>query len=98
MKKFLCGVLVGVFGFIIASSVMAGIIFIMENKLLNEPTTMNEAFVFSLGSQFLIWLVLIPLSGVVALRYRLRDSIYLNIGFIVICGTLLGSYLGAVVY
>ena len=98
MKKFLCGVLVGVFGFIITSSVMAGIIFIMENKLLNEPTTMNEAFVFSLGSQFLIWLVLIPLSGVVALRYRLRDSIYLNIGFIVICGTLLGSYLGAVVY
>lgn len=90
--------LVGVFGFIIASFVMAGIIFIMENKLLNEPTTMNEAFVFSLGSQFLIWLVLIPLSGVVALRYRLRDSIYLNIGFIVICGTLLGSYLGAMVY
>lgn len=98
MSKFLWGMLVGVFGFIITSSVMAGIIFIMENKLLNEPTTMNEAFVFSLGSQFLIWLVLIPLSGVVALRYRLRDSIYLNIGFIVICGTLLGSYLGAVVY
>lgn len=98
MNKFLWGMLVGVFGFIIASFVMAGIIFIMENKLLNEPTTMNEAFVFSLGSQFLIWLVLIPLSGVVALRYRLRDSIYLNIGFIVICGTLLGSYLGAVVY
>ena len=98
MNKFLWGMLVGVFGFIITSFVMAGIIFIMENKLLNEPTTMNEAFVFSLGSQFLLWLVLIPLSGVVALRYRLRDSIYLNIGFIVICGTLLGSYLGAMVY
>lgn len=98
MKKFLWGVLIGVIGFIISSSVMAGIIFVMENVLLNEPTTLNEAFVFSLGSQFLIWLVLIPLSGIVALRYRLRDSIYLNIGFVVICGSLLGSYLGAMVY
>jgi uncharacterized membrane protein len=98
MKKFLWGVLVGVFGFVISSSVMAAIVYFMENKLLGEPASLNDVLVFSMGSQFLIWLVLIPLSGLLMMRYDLKASIYLNIVCIVICGALLGCYLGAVVF
>ena len=98
MKNFLWGVLIGVIGFFVASTVMAGIIFVMETKLLGGTATFNEVYVFSLGAQFLIWIVLIPLSGVVFLRYNLKSAIYLNLGCIVICGAILGSYLGAVIY
>jgi uncharacterized membrane protein len=97
MKKFLWGMLVGIIGFMCASFAMTWIIYIMENKLLNEPVGFNDVFVFSLGSQFLIWLVLIPLSGILMLRYDLRAAIYLNIGSVVLCGAILGCYLGAVV-
>lgn len=98
MKKFLWGVLVGVIGFLIASLLMCVIIFVIENKLLNEPASFNEVFVFSLGSQILVWIVLIPLSGLLMLRFDLRASIYLNIACIIVCGALLGCYLGAVVF
>ncbi|MGB7595708.1 MAG: hypothetical protein WBL80_09135 [Erysipelotrichaceae bacterium] len=98
MKKFLWGVLVGVFGYILSSSVMSVIVYFMENKLLGEPASLKDVLVFSLGTQFLVWLVLIPLSGILMMRYDLKASIYMNIVCIVICGALLGCYLGAVVF
>ncbi len=98
MKKFLWGVLVGVFGFLIASTVMSGIIFIMENKLLSEPASLNDVIVFSLKSQSILWVLLIPLSGLLMLRYSLRASIYLNLACVVFCGAILGSFLGAVMF
>lgn len=98
MKKFLWGVLVGVIGFLLSSSVMAVIVYFMENKLLGEPASLKDVIVFTLGTQSLVWIVLIPLSGILMLRYNLRASIYLNLVCIVICGALLGCYLGAVVF
>ncbi|TFG81701.1 MAG: hypothetical protein E4G74_03775 [Erysipelotrichales bacterium] len=98
MNKFLWGMLVGVIGFLMASAVMSVIIYVMENKLLFEPVSINEVIVFSLSSQFVIWIVLIPLSGALTLRYELRDSIYLNIAAVILCGAILGCYLGAVVF
>jgi uncharacterized membrane protein len=98
MKKFLWGVLVGVIGFILSSSLMSVIVYFMENKLLGEPASLKDVLVFSMGTQFLVWLVLIPLSGILMMRYELKASIYMNIVCIVICGALLGCYLGAVVF
>lgn len=98
MKKFLWGVLVGVIGFILSSSVMSVIIYFMENKLLGEPASLKDVLVFSMGTQFLVWLVLIPLSGILMMRFELKASIYMNIVCVVICGAILGCYLGAVVF
>lgn len=98
MKKFLWGVLVGVVGFILSSSIMSVIVYFMENKLLGEPASLKDVLVFSMGTQFLVWLVLIPLSGLLMMRYDLKASIYMNIVCIVICGAILGCYLGAVVF
>ena len=98
MKKFLWGALVGGIGFLLSSSVMSVIVYFMENKLLGEPASLKDVLVFSMGSQFLVWLILIPLSGILMLRYDLKASIYLNLVCIVVCGALLGCYLGAVVF
>jgi len=98
MKKFLWGVLVGVVGFILSSSLMSVIVYFMENKLLGEPASLKDVLVFSMGTQFLVWLVLAPLSGILMMRYDLKASIYMNLVCIVICGALLGCYLGAVVF
>jgi len=98
MKKFLWGIFVGVIGFILSSSLMSAIVYFMENKLLGEPASLKDVLIFSMGTQFLVWLVLIPLSGILMMRYDLKASIYMNIVCIVICGALLGCYLGAVVF
>jgi hypothetical protein len=97
MQKFLWGALVGVIGFLCASAVMSLIIFVMENKILGASISFGKIIAFSLQWQALVWLVLIPLAGMLSLRFNLRASVYLSLTCIVLCGALWGCYLGAVV-
>jgi hypothetical protein len=97
MQKFLWGALVGFVGFLCASTVMSAIIFVMENKILGASISIGKIIAFSLEWQALVWLVLIPLAGMLSLRFNLRASVYLSLTCIVLCGALWGCYLGAVV-
>jgi len=98
MKKFLWGGLVGVFGYVLASSAMSLVIYVVENKLLFEPASIPEVVGFSLGSQLPIWLVLILGSGFLNWKFDLKTAIYTVLTAVVVCGFVLGCYLGAVAF
>ena len=98
MKKFLWGGLVGVFGYALSSTAMSLVIYVVENKLLFEPASLSEVIRFSLESQLPVWLILILCSGLLNWKFDLRTTIYTVLMGVVVCGFILGCYLGAVVF
>jgi hypothetical protein len=96
MNKFLWGGLVGIIGYIVSTVTMSGILYVVENKLLFEPATVNEVLTFSSTKQLPVWIAMIFLSGLILWKVDLKTTIIVNLMGILFLGVVLGCYLGAV--